>query len=116
MENAARGERWDIFCRVVDNYGDVGVSWRLARQLAREHGKRVRLLLDDLTVLAKLRPGIDPLRDRNDLDGSRSAASIRPRAKWPTSWSRPSAAIRPNRTCSRWRGASRSRAGSTSNT
>lgn len=53
-------ERWDIFCRVVDNYGDVGVSWRLARQVAREHRKRVRLWLDDLTVLAKLRPEIDP--------------------------------------------------------
>jgi uncharacterized repeat protein (TIGR03837 family) len=62
-------ERWDIFCRVVDNYGDVAVSWRLARQVAREHGKRVRLWLDDLTVLAKLRPEADPSRDRNDLDG-----------------------------------------------
>ena len=56
-------ERWDIFCRVVDNLGDVGVSWRLARQLAREHDKRVRLWLDDLTVLSKLRPEVDPERD-----------------------------------------------------
>ena len=24
---------WDIFCSVIDNFGDVGVSWRLARQL-----------------------------------------------------------------------------------
>src|SRR5258706_11395567 len=62
-------DRWDIFCRVVDNYGDVGVSWRLARQVAREHGKRVRLLLDDLTVLAKLRPEVDPQRDSNQVDG-----------------------------------------------
>lgn len=62
-------ERWDVFCRVVDNYGDVGVSWRLARQLAREHGKRVRLILDDLTVLAKLRPEVDPAQDRNTVDG-----------------------------------------------
>jgi uncharacterized repeat protein (TIGR03837 family) len=62
-------ERWDIFCRVVDNYGDVGVSWRLARQIAREHGKPVRLWLDDLTVLAKLRPEVDPARDRNDVEG-----------------------------------------------
>jgi uncharacterized repeat protein (TIGR03837 family) len=59
---------WDIFCRVVDNYGDVGVSWRLARLLAREHGKRVRLWLDDLTVLAKLRPEIDPARDLQTLE------------------------------------------------
>ena len=62
-------ERWDVFCRVVDNYGDVGVSWRLARQLAAEHGKRVRLWLDDLTVLAKLRPEIDPRYDLQPLEG-----------------------------------------------
>jgi uncharacterized repeat protein (TIGR03837 family) len=61
-------ERWDIFCRVVDNFGDVGVSWRLARILAREHRKRVRLFVDDLTVLAKLRPDIDPTRDIQTLE------------------------------------------------
>jgi uncharacterized repeat protein (TIGR03837 family) len=62
------GERWDIFCRVVDNLGDVGVSWRLARQVAREHGKRVRLWIDDLTVLSKLRPEIDPAYDTQRLE------------------------------------------------
>ena len=61
-------ERWDVFCRVVDNFGDVAVSWRLARLLAREHGKSVRLWLDDLTVLAKLRPEIDPALDRQVLE------------------------------------------------
>ncbi|MDP3539739.1 MAG: elongation factor P maturation arginine rhamnosyltransferase EarP [Azonexus sp.] len=50
---------WDIFCRVVDNYGDVGVCWRLARQLAAEHGKRVRLWVDDLNSLQPLCPAID---------------------------------------------------------
>jgi len=59
---------WDVFCRVVDNYGDVGVSWRLARSIAREHGKRVRLWLDDMTVLAKLRPEIDPSREVQKLE------------------------------------------------
>ena len=62
-------ERWDIFCRVVDNFGDVGVSWRLARQVAQEHGKQVRLWLDDLTVIAKLRPEVDPAHDVNVVDG-----------------------------------------------
>ena len=29
------GQRtWDIYCAVIDNYGDVGVCWRLARHLA----------------------------------------------------------------------------------
>src|SRR6185436_5733300 len=62
-------ERWDVFCRVVDNYGDVGVSWRLARALAREHGKDVRLWLDNVAVLARLRPDIDPGGDGQRLEG-----------------------------------------------
>jgi uncharacterized repeat protein (TIGR03837 family) len=71
-------EQWDIFCRMVDNYGDVGVSWRLARMVAREHDKRVRLWLDDLTVLAKLRPEIDPSRDRQQLSGVEVARLAEP--------------------------------------
>jgi uncharacterized repeat protein (TIGR03837 family) len=62
-------ERWDIFCRVVDNFGDVGVAWRLARQVAHEHRKDVRLWVDDLTVLAKLRPEIDVAYDSQRLEG-----------------------------------------------
>jgi uncharacterized repeat protein (TIGR03837 family) len=50
---------WDIFCRVIDNYGDIGVCWRLARQLANEHGKQVRLWVDDLRSLQPLCPDID---------------------------------------------------------
>ena len=51
-------ERWDIFCRVVDNFGDAGVCWRLARQLAHEHPLRVRLWIDDLASLARLEPAV----------------------------------------------------------
>ncbi len=50
---------WDVFCRVVDNYGDVGVCWRLARDLA-ERGQRVRLWLDDTSVLAWMAPTAAP--------------------------------------------------------
>jgi uncharacterized repeat protein (TIGR03837 family) len=50
---------WDIFCRVIDNYGDIGVCWRLARQLAREHGKAVRLWVDDLSSLTLICPQCD---------------------------------------------------------
>ena len=52
--------RWDIFCTVVDNYGDIGVSWRLARQLAAERGLRVRLWVDDLASFRKICPDIVP--------------------------------------------------------
>ena len=46
--------RCDIFCNVIDNYGDIGVCWRLARQLANEHGLSVRLWVDDLGSFARL--------------------------------------------------------------
>jgi len=47
---------WDIFCQVIDNYGDVGVCWRLAADLARL-GHRVRLWLDDKRALQWMAPG-----------------------------------------------------------
>lgn len=47
---------WDIFCRVIDNFGDIGVCWRLARQLAAEHQQPVRLWVDDLTSLKRIWP------------------------------------------------------------
>ena len=50
---------WDIFCTVVDNYGDIGVTWRLARQLVAEHGVAVRLWVDDLNAFVPLCPGAD---------------------------------------------------------
>ena len=49
-------KRWDIFCRVVDNFGDIGVCWRLARQLTREHGVEVCLWVDDWKALCHLLP------------------------------------------------------------
>ncbi|MBF8694130.1 elongation factor P maturation arginine rhamnosyltransferase EarP [Pseudomonas fulva] len=50
---------WDIFCSVVDNYGDIGVTWRLARQLVAEHEVAVRLWVDDLNVFVPMCPGAD---------------------------------------------------------
>ncbi len=47
---------WDIFCRVIDNYGDIGVCWRLARQLANEYPFQVRLWVDELDTLIKIWP------------------------------------------------------------
>lgn len=52
------GRRWDVFCRVVDNFGDAAICWRLARQLAQEHGAQVRLWIDHLEVLRALQPDI----------------------------------------------------------
>ena len=47
---------WDVFCRVIDNFGDIGVSWRLCRQLA-ERGHTVRLWVDDASALQWMAPG-----------------------------------------------------------
>ena len=51
---------WDIFCAVVDNFGDIGVCWRLARQLSDEHGFSVRLWVDDLQAFARMCSAIQP--------------------------------------------------------
>lgn len=51
--------RWDIFCCVVDNYGDIGVTWRLARQLALEYGLEVRLWVDEPGAFRRLCPQAD---------------------------------------------------------
>ena len=50
--------RWDIFCKVVDNYGDIGTCWRLAQQLANEHEADVRLWVDQLPSFAQLCPAV----------------------------------------------------------
>ncbi|HEX5804779.1 MAG TPA: elongation factor P maturation arginine rhamnosyltransferase EarP [Macromonas sp.] len=47
---------WDIFCHVIDNWGDLGVCWRLASQLAAR-GQRVRLWADDAQPLDWMAPG-----------------------------------------------------------
>ncbi|MDI1244656.1 MAG: elongation factor P maturation arginine rhamnosyltransferase EarP [Rhodoferax sp.] len=46
---------WDIFCRVIDNFGDLGVCWRLACDLAGR-GQTVRLWADDVSALAWMAP------------------------------------------------------------
>ncbi|MEP7063231.1 MAG: elongation factor P maturation arginine rhamnosyltransferase EarP [Betaproteobacteria bacterium] len=50
---------WDLFCRVVDNFGDAGVCWRLARMLADVHGIDVTLWIDRVDALARIVHGVD---------------------------------------------------------
>ena len=47
--------QWDVFCQVIDNFGDIGVCWRLASQLAAAD-QRVRLWVDDASALAWMAP------------------------------------------------------------
>ncbi len=46
---------WDIFCKVIDNHGDIGVCWRLSADLA-SRGEQVRLWVDDPSALAWMAP------------------------------------------------------------
>ncbi|WP_027804096.1 elongation factor P maturation arginine rhamnosyltransferase EarP [Paraburkholderia dilworthii] len=59
----------DIFCAVIDNFGDIGVCWRLARQLASEHGWQVRIFVDDLHAFQKLCPSLALDRARQAVGG-----------------------------------------------
>ncbi len=71
--------RWDIFCTVVDNFGDIGVTWRLARQLVAEHSLAVRLWVDDLRAFERLCPGIDIHATQQWQEG----VDVR---HWPADW------------------------------
>lgn len=55
----ATNKHWDIFCKIVDNFGDIGVCWRLAKQLQSEHQLAIRLFIDDLNVAQHLIPTLD---------------------------------------------------------
>ena len=46
---------WDIFCRVIDNHGDLGVCWRLSADLA-SRGHRIRLWVDNASALTWMAP------------------------------------------------------------
>ncbi|QDF67177.1 elongation factor P maturation arginine rhamnosyltransferase EarP [Shewanella sp. SNU WT4] len=53
-------KHWDIFCAVVDNYGDIGVTWRLAKQLAHEYQLDITLWVDDLHSFSHILPTLTP--------------------------------------------------------
>lgn len=58
-----------IFCKVVDNYGDIGICWRLARQLRREHGVDVTLWVDDLHSFRRICPEVEPQAATQQVQG-----------------------------------------------
>jgi uncharacterized repeat protein (TIGR03837 family) len=60
---------WDVFCRVIDNFGDIGVCWRLCADLAGR-GHTVRLWVDDASALAWMAPGA--------LEGQWPGVTVRP--------------------------------------
>lgn len=61
----------DIFCKVIDNFGDLGVCWRLARQLHHEYGVTVTLWVDDLASFSRMAPALSASLEDQWLDGIR---------------------------------------------
>lgn len=57
-----------IFCRVIDNFGDAGVTWRLAKRLTAL-GYPTTLVIDAVDVLARLVPELDPAATRAEVRG-----------------------------------------------
>ncbi len=58
-----------LFCKVIDNYGDIGICWRLARQLAVEHGIAVTLWVDDLQSFKRICPAVETLSETQRIGG-----------------------------------------------
>lgn len=57
----------DLFCRVIDNYGDIGVCWRLAQQLSAN--SHIRLFVDDLAAFTRIAPHVNPLATSQIVSG-----------------------------------------------
>jgi uncharacterized repeat protein (TIGR03837 family) len=57
-----------LFCKVVDNYGDIGICWRLARQLEQEHDIAVTLWVDDLRSFQRICPAVDTSAELQEVE------------------------------------------------
>jgi uncharacterized repeat protein (TIGR03837 family) len=59
----------DLFCHVIDFFGDIGVCWRLARHLHRDFDLHVRLIVDDLSTFKRLVSAVDSTAASQNIDG-----------------------------------------------
>jgi uncharacterized repeat protein (TIGR03837 family) len=62
-------KRCDIFCSVVDNFGDIGICWRLARQLVAEQQLATTLWVDDLSSFQRICPEVIPTESTQIIAG-----------------------------------------------
>jgi uncharacterized repeat protein (TIGR03837 family) len=72
-----QNKRWDFFCKIVDNFGDIGICWRLSQQLVKEHHCQVRLFIDDLTTAKKIIPALVDTLQQQSINGVEIST-------WPT--------------------------------
>src|SRR3989304_4839172 len=108
---------WDVYCRVIDNYGDAAVCWRLARTLAQgntANPARTRLWIDDLAAVHALQPegAIDSPTPSPAGGGSAVGWGVPVSVPPPMSrWTRSAAGFR-TKSRTPWRRARRNRYGS----
>ncbi|MDR2709741.1 MAG: elongation factor P maturation arginine rhamnosyltransferase EarP [Burkholderiales bacterium] len=89
MAAAPMPASWFILCRVVDHYGDAGVCWRLARQLANEYDLDITLFIDDLNTLQRLIPTLDTTQNEqriNNVTVRRLTDTLLPPVSCASSW------------------------------
>lgn len=58
----------DILCKVIDNYGDIGVVYRLIKAIQANSGLELRLIIDGLKTFTLLEPGINPEKQYQKFD------------------------------------------------
>jgi len=60
----------DIFCNVIDNFGDAGFVYRFAREFRKTHPLcRIRVFIDDLATLKSIVPALNADTPCQDYDG-----------------------------------------------
>ncbi len=71
-----------VLCKVVDNFGDIGVAWRLCRRLAKIQSKyKICLVVDDWESFSKIEDGLSrrltaPRNDDSPVIASEAKQSI----------------------------------------
>ena len=58
-----------LICKVIDFFGDIGVAWRIAKQLKVDFNIEVHLLVDDLMTSRRLIPSLDISLKKQTVDG-----------------------------------------------
>ncbi len=58
-----------VLCKVVDNYGDVGVTWRMVNQLKRKYpSENFNYVIDDLDSFNKICHDVDVSKSMQNIN------------------------------------------------
>lgn len=59
-----------VLCKVVDNFGDIGVAWRLCKKLkTNSENPEINLIVDNLDSFQKINQTIDSSKDFQTVEG-----------------------------------------------